>query len=767
MNKVDPLITRAQSSVQDDALNDMGAGLLDLDRIFGAIRRQFRIIAAGCILGLVFGLAYVLTAQPLYTATSQLLIDDQQVRALDQGPSSSRTGFDTAKVDSQVELLKSEKIALSVVDSMNLRENSDLFASQPSLIGAAVDSIKSILDFRRWFAEPVQLEAVSDERLTRWLVAKLRSNMDASRKGRTYVLEIAYTAPEPALAARFANAFADAYLLDQLDSKYEATRRASTWLQERIQELRSQSLEASLAVQRFRAENNLISARGSLVSEQQLSEINSELVVAQSNVAQTQARYDRIRTIIEDGRTDAAVNEALDNSIISNLRTRFLEASKRYNEIVQNLGPNHQQAISLQQEMTEYRRLIFDELGRIAQSYQSDLRIAEARVKALQASVLALVDVNATNNEDLVALRELEQEAESFQTLYQTFLQRYQEAVQEQSFPMTEARVITKAVPPYAASYPRKSLVLAFAIILGGMAGSAVGAYREYRDRGFRTGEQVRSQLNLECLGLLPSLKHKKLPVNITKSDSDEKSRRLKPNDVVLSQVLDAPRSAFTESLRSVKIAGDVVLSDDTSKVIGIISASPAEGKSTISKNYASLLASLGAKTLLLDCDIRNPGLTRSIAPHAETGLLDVLLEGKSFTENLLVEHESQLLFLPTVLHQKISHSNEIVSSARMKKLIHEASKSFDYIVVDLPPLGPVVDVRAMVPQIDAFLMVIEWGKTPRSMVRKVLEIDHRIRKKCLGVVLNKVDVEKQKMYEGYHTSEADYSAYASYYQNG
>lgn len=199
--------------------------------------------------------------------------------------------------------------------------------------------------------------------------------------------------------------------------------------------------------------------------------------------------------------------------------------------------------------------------------------------------------------------------------------------------------------------------------------------------------------------------------------------------------------------------------------MIGVASTLPTEGKSTISMNFAELLAMQGARTLLIDCDLRNPGTTLSLARHAEAGLVEVLTEGRPMKELLLLNDKTRLAFLPAVVKRRIPHSSQLLSSSAMNELLDSVRTSFDYIILDLPPLAPVVDARAIAAQVDAFLFVVEWGKTTRKVVRSTLRTNLEIVDKCIGVILNKVDNEKMKLYRAYGSSEYYHSRYTSYYR--
>src|SRR5919197_384290 len=207
--------------------------------------------------------------------------------------------------------------------------------------------------------------------------------MDVKRIDKTFVLDVDFSSIDATKAARIANAIADAYLLDHLDAKYDAARRTSVWLQERLEELQQKSSQAEMAIERYKEENKLIGAKGSLVNEQQLSELNSQVTLAHAGTERTQARYDLINSLIRDKRTDAAVADELNNPVITDIRNKYNKAAKRVAEFTTRVGPNHETVKLLQNEMQQYEKQMFDELGRIAETYRSDMQIARSREDAL------------------------------------------------------------------------------------------------------------------------------------------------------------------------------------------------------------------------------------------------------------------------------------------------------------------------------------------------------------------------------------------------
>lgn len=731
---------------------------LDLTKLLAMARRQAGMVVGCVFLFLALGVTYLVTASPKYTAGTTILIDSRKASMTAQSAFEGALLFETGAVDSQVQVILSEKIAYGVVDKLRLHQSREFMLASGGPIGTALATGISWLNPARYFSDRPEvdieelIEAATsnplfpDQALRQFAVEILQKNVNAIRIGRSYVLNVAYTSTSPQLSAQIANEFATQYLTDQLESRFDATRRASVWLEDRLEELRRRSLEASSAVQQFKAKNNLVSASGRLVSEQQLSELNTQVGLARTETARMQARFERLQQIVRDKQPLASVTESIGSPVINELRVRFLQASKTEAEISTKLGPNHIQAANLRAEMREYERLILDELTRLAENTRSEYQIALDRQKATEAALEAALTTNVADSALLVKLAELERDALTHQNLYQTYLGRFQEAMQQQSFPVTEARVITPAVAPMRPSGPRALLVLPAALILGGMIGTGIGLLREYRDRVFRNAEQVRDMLGLNVLGMLPALPRMRRPK--AKDTRTEVPGVFTTADPYLRYALDNPLTPFAEALRSVKVAADLDLKRRKPMVLGITSVFPGEGKTTTAKNMASLFALHGARTLLIDADLRNPDLTRNIAPQAKSGLPECLAGSTRVQDLLIREGDSGLAFLAGATHRRIAHTSELLGSLAFESLLAKIGSDFDYIILDLPPVGSVVDARAVSPYVDRFVFVLEWGRTPMEIASTTLAENGSVADKCIGVVMTKVVMKKLRRYD-------------------
>ena len=659
-------------------------------------------------------------------------------------------------VDSQVEVLQSENVALAVIKELHLTEDPEFVAPDDGLFSTIKGLVLNPSTIMGLVLNPFGSSEgqPSEFALNRAAIGRLQSHLNISRAGLTYVMNIGFRSHNPQRAAQVANAVAEAYIVDQLEAKYQATRRTGTWMRDRIKELRDQATNAERGVVDFKAKNNIVAAGDRLMNEQQLSELNSSLIQARAQTAEAKAKLDRIDEILRSGVEvpDATVTDSLSSKVITNLRSQYLDYSRKAAEYSAKYGSSHLAVANLRNQMREIRKVIFDELGRIAQTYQSDYEIAKAREESISKSLADIVTVSQTANQAQVSLRELESSAQSYRGLHDNFLQRYMESVQQQSFPITEARLITAATPPMGPSNPRTMFVLMVAAAGGVIVGSGLGLLRDIADRVFRTSDQVASILHADCIAVVPKVKG---PVTLRPCQpridyAGLEHRIIKRDQSLFWAVIDSPISRFAESIRAIKIAADLNGAANGSNVLAFTASLPNEGKSTAAMALAQSIANVGGRVVVLDADLRNPGLSRKLIPEAKVGLLEVLANQVRLEDALCVDPDTRLAFLPAVVNERIAHSSEVLASAGTKILIERLRQSYRYIIIDLPPLAPVVDVRAMTHLVDSFVFVIEWGRTKIDVVERALTTAPGVYDNLLGVVLNKADLNLLGRYESH-----------------
>jgi succinoglycan biosynthesis transport protein ExoP len=321
------------------------------------------------------------------------------------------------------------------------------------------------------------------------------------------------------------------------------------------------------------------------------------------------------------------------------------------------------------------------------------------------------------------------------------------ESLQQESFPYTEARVISHATPPGRRSQPNPILVMTLASASGLMLAFGVALLIDISESGFRTSDQVERELQTSCLAVVPRMTLDPGAPPPAAAAADAANSRHIEQSGVLFGVISSPFSRFAEAFRTIKVSIDLFSVAKPAKAIGITSTHPNEGKSTIAGNLARLISHAGGKAILLDCDLRNPSLTRALAPGAELGLLDVISGKKLLTDVIWTDPATSLAFVPMVARTRLSHTNEILASAGMKKLIDALCGVYDYVLIDLPPLAPVVDVRSTNQFVDSYLFVIEWGTTSVETVESALSSAPMVYENLMGVVLNKADLNVMRNY--------------------
>ncbi|KYG98093.1 polysaccharide biosynthesis tyrosine autokinase [Bradyrhizobium sp. DOA1] len=715
-----------------------------LSTLVGMVRRQLPTILTIILSCLIVALLYLFTAAPRYSSTASIVIDTRKVQLFQSQSAFGDVAVDSATVETQVEILKSENISLTVIRDLHLIDDPEFAGGNGGLLGAIIGSISGLFSGSH---------VASEYELTRGALQRFASNRTVKRVGLSYVMEIGFTSHDPQKAARIANAIADAYIVDQLEAKYQATRRASVWLQDRIRELRTQASTAQRAVVDFKTANNIVDTGKGLMNQQQLTEVNTQLISAHTATAEAKARLDRMNDMLKQEIPDASVADALRNETIVKLRGQYVDMASKEAIWSAKYGSDHLAAVNLRKQMAEIKRNITDELKRIQESYKSDYDIALTREDAIKSSLNSLVSESQLTNQAQIQLRELESNAQSYQAMYDNFLQRYMESVQQQSFPITEARVISAATTPLVKSSPKTLIVLAAALLGGLILSLGAAIARELTDKVFRTAGQVEASLGANCIAILPALGDEAGQSTLSGKFS---KKDLQPN--LLRYVVENPLSRFAEAVRSLKVAVDLNSIVRENRVLAITSTLPDEGKSTLSTNLAQLMAHGGSRVILVDSDLRNPSLSRSLVPDAKCGLVDVVAQKVRLEDALIVDPETRLSVLPAGVTSKLLHTNEILASKAMRDLVALLRSKFDYVVLDMPPMAPVVDVRVTASYVDSYVYVIEWAKTNIDVIMHNLRGAPVIQEKLLGVVLNKADINVLARYESH------YGRYDKYY---
>jgi succinoglycan biosynthesis transport protein ExoP len=762
-------------SIVDGAQDPPEGGLGELVGFaLGFLRRQYLLILIVTILALAISIIYLRVTPPVYTSQAKILFGNPKAQFVQQQSILADAPADFAQLETQLQILKSKAVAISVIDKLKLADDPDFDGSRRPF-RSLLTRLKTFFGTKSSINESETKEAATDA-----LIATFDDRLTASRISMSNVIEISFSSGSAERAAQIANAVANAYINDQLNAKFEASRTATAWLQDRLQELGQQALTAERAVSAFKSQNNIVAAGGKLMDEQQVSDLNSRLVGARAQTSDALTRLNRFQVILRSNSEnanaataslDAAISDVLTSPIINNLRQQYLDYSRREAEWSSRFGRDHLAVVNLRARMRDIRSSILDEVRRLTEASKSDYEIAKQRQEEIEKQLAQAVSQSRTTGSAELTVRELEMTAKGYRNLYESFLQRYMGSVQQESFPITEARVISPASPPQGKSKPKTTLILALGFFGGIALGTGLGLLRDIMDRVFRTTAQVEAMLHMPCLSLVPLLKASPPPRQLPRAQSQNDAafgpRLIVRGPEIFWAAIYMPLSRFTESLRAVRLAIDLNLTNASNKVIGITSSLPNEGKSTISAALAELIAHSGGRVILVDCDLRNPSLSCSLAPTAKAGLVEVISGEKSLEETVWRDPKTHLYFLPTVKKSPLFHTSEILAADQTKMLFDKLRSNFDYVIVDLPPLAPIIDVRATAPLIDAFILAIEWGRTKTDVVQHALHMAPNVHEALIGAVLNKTDMKAIRRYDTYHNDYYSNKHYARYGYTG
>ncbi len=389
-----------------------GSDGIDLRELFRIARRRGPLVAVFGLLTALLGATYALQLTPVYTAKATLLIDTNQKNIINAEAIVSGIGRDNSALESELELIRSYDVAKRVVKKLNLDEKTDSEPARVSLVRQLVSLVFS--------REPAPEPVVEVDRTDK-IIRSLAGSVSVDRKGWTYVVDIKFTSDDPAEAAQIANAFADEYLVDQLEASYEVTRRANDWLSERLGDLRKKVRESERAVELFKVQNNIVESGGSTLSEQQVSKLNEQLILARAETAQAQAKYDQVQSVRKRGGDITAFADALQSTALASLKGKASEIRRELANLSAKYGDRHPSVVSARAQLQDVRRSISAEAQRILTSTENELRVASSREKSISASLAEVKGTASQGDQAEILLRELEREAAANKALFEVF----------------------------------------------------------------------------------------------------------------------------------------------------------------------------------------------------------------------------------------------------------------------------------------------------------------------------------------------------------
>jgi succinoglycan biosynthesis transport protein ExoP len=717
----------------------------ELQSVLRKILRHKILVSVTLLIGISTALLIRDLTVPRYVAEAQVVLGPRDAPIVKPDPTVANTFSQPGVLHTQIDIILSSTMAenvarrLSEADRRHLAETLSLPTPLQRFTKWTFDTIGTLRAKVSGEQAAVQKSVSTDSTTLTGdaLTYAVMRGISANNDGESYTIHIQYAAPDAQLAATLANLYADAYIQSQLEAKADAAARASTWLSARLVELRGNLETSETAVQSFRHEADILQDKMGTITDQQLGQINSQLILARSARLDMESQYDTLQSIISSGGDAASLPDAVASPVISSLLAREAELQRKVSENQSKFTDLYPVDQNLETDLASIRQQIQAEVDRITKSLAHKLESARSKEASLEAELATLKQRFGEGSDAEVKLRLLERESDANRAVYEAYLSRLKETTEQGKLQEPNAYLISSAVAPDRPTYPRSVPLLMMGALFGGLAGVAIALFREMLENRLHSIRDVEELTGLRVLGLVPSLPYAKL---------------FRPENYVLRR----PQSLFNEAIRTTRAAVALSGRNSGSKTLLVMSSIPGEGKTTYCLALTRSLAADNYKVLLIDADLRRPGVGKALGDSGGAALRDYLSGRVEWRETLQIDRPSGAHYI--VAGDNESNPQGLLSSARMEMLLEQARFEYDAIIIDAPPILVVADAALVARWVDHCLFFVRWGSTAREYVEHALRKLDLYKVAVSGVVLNRVNIRRHANFavgEGYYRSYA------------
>ena len=705
------------------------------------IEYKWQIIGVAIIAILVTALA-VFSSTPIYRATNSLVIEYRQNNVLGVTDVYEAGAGANSYYATQLAVLRSRDIAEKATTRIEWERYPDFLEKPPSLFEIIKSNSTSL------FPSLIPIFGANDSAVAELTdTALLRARVDAFIAAaeiepviNTQVVRVHFFSKNPQLATEAANALAEAYIESGFEAQFDAARRATEWLNERLSGVKGRLAESESALQEFREQQNILNiGSGKSVLEAELADNMQRLRDAERVKSQLQNTYAQIRQAEQLPYLLQQIPVLIEDELVRSTKQGFLAAEQAVSELRPRYGPKHPAMIKAQARLKEANEAFRQQLLRAADGIRTRYEAAEQNVRSLSVSVdKTRQQIRKLDRQDY-SMQLLTREADANAQLYDTILKRFKETDVSSDFQSLKARVVDPAILPVRPHLPNKRRALVFAAFFGMLGGVALALIKGNLDTSVKTGD------DLEQISAKPVF-----------ASVPEAGRGLLGGSI--ARMVEAkPRSAFSEGIRTIRTG--VLLSDldKNKRRILVTSALPHEGKSSVATNLA-LAFSPGEKVLLVDCDLRKPSLAKYMGLKGKPAGIGDMLQGDVDRKSLAVHQVAPNMdLLPVGKH--LPSPGQILSSARFREMLDEISEGYDRVIIDSAPCQAVSDTLLLANHVDGVIFVVRYDSTNAKVVQSALKKIAKSHAQVLGMVLNRVDHKRaKKSGDSYYYGDGYYS---------
>lgn len=686
--------------------------LPSLPRLFSILRRRKYVLAVPVMAGLAFGIVSYAHAPQSYVSEAVLVLDTRRIQVLPTESVVSPLPQDSPVLRTELDLIGSRLMASKVIE--RLEAEGVAIRLDPPRRGLVMALVESALGLFAANAGPADgQEVVSTEQRAKidWLLSNLRVSND----GRSYTIFISFQAPDPAYAAKIANAFATAYLDHQIAAKQAAMQRVSDWLGEAVAGLRAQLEASERAAEDFRQKAGLVETNGTTLQAQRVAALNAELVATRSELAGATARLQIVRASAEGEGLPASL-DVFNSAAIQNLRADQLRLERRINELSTSGATRSRQLVALRSELDAIERQIADEVDRIVESLSNEIAVARRKEESLEKALEEAQRELSEANHAEVVMAQLEREANANKTIYESYLVRYKQTIEQDGIIAPEAQIISFAEPATARVSPRLSTWLLFGLGLGGSVGLAGVVLREATDRRARFAETLETATGMPILAVVPRLGWMS-PKRVLRRASD-------------------PTSRFGEAISGLRLALPVAPRHGQSLCVAFTSALAGEGKTTLALALARAAAAAGINTVVVDANFYHPMVEKVLGASADAYLDEALGRKRLVSELVQEDPKSGLRFIAA---RPVTGKPDLFASGTLGFLLSELKRSYQLVIVDTPDLERASDAFAIARAADRVLFVVQFARAPVRQTAAAIGNMAECARQPDGIVLNQV----------------------------